>query len=191
MRTTNASRSSGRHDAIPKIAKKCPPTTVSVPLVKLDAVVQGNAFVASDARKTQSSLTTHRSISLRHARDNSRRRREGSETEKRQGCPDHARREAKQKGRAEFRRRARRGDARSRASGGADVRVGGGCPPPRGRAEEVLLGVRVPVVLQLRAVRHAVLQQEVQRRAHRDAMSEVHGVTGSGRGTNLCFCEVF
>jgi hypothetical protein len=30
-------------------------------------------------------------------------------------------------------------------------------------------------------VRHAVLQQEVQRRAHRDAMSEVHGVTGSGR----------
>jgi hypothetical protein len=56
VRTTNASRSSGRHDAIPKIAKKCPPTTVSVPLVKLDAVVQGNAFVASDANKRLKAL---------------------------------------------------------------------------------------------------------------------------------------
>jgi zinc finger HIT domain-containing protein 1 len=55
VRTTNASRSSGRHDAIPKIAKKCLSTAVSVPLVKLDAVVQGNAFVASDARKTRDS----------------------------------------------------------------------------------------------------------------------------------------
>ena len=109
--------------------------------------------------------------------DARRRRGEGSETEeKRRDRPDDARREAKQEGRAEFRRFARRGDVGPRAAGGAHVRHGGGSPSPRGSPPEVLLGVRVPVLLQLRAVRHALLQQEVQRRAHRDALSQVHGV---------------
>ena len=127
----------------------------------------------ADARFRDAEIT--RSARTHDAR---RRRGEGSETEeKRRDRPDDARREAKQEGCAEFRRFARRGDVGPRAAGGAHVRHGGGAPSPRGSPPEVLLGVRVPVLLQLRAVRHAILQQEVQRRAHRDALSQVHGVT--------------
>ena len=117
------------------------------------------------ATLTPPSLARHTRVScLCNAR---RRRGQDFETEeKRRDRPDHARREAKQEGRAEFRRLTRRGDAGPRAAGGADVRYGSGSSPPRDRPPEVLLRVRVPVVLQLCAVWHAVLQQEVQRGAH-------------------------
>ena len=185
MRTTDASRSSGRLRTIPKSLFPSPHA-----FARRDGGSGATRRRRSFSRRSNHALRpdTHTQIT-RSARthDARRRRGEGSETEeKRRDRPDDARREAKQEGRAEFRRFARRGDVGPRAAGGAHVRHGGGAPSPRGSPPEVLLGVRVPVLLQLRAVRHALLQQEVQRRAHRDALSQVHGVNDAWCATFDC-----
>ena len=51
--------------------------------------------------------------------------------------------------------------------------------PRRRRRAEILLRVRLRIQIQLRAVRHEVLQPQVQRRAHRDPVPEVHGVSAA------------